>query len=212
LTKAPANESKLLSDDRFEKLEYIMPPENSITLTDRMPVTTSFLCSPRIGNAKISAPIKAMNKARASNVNSEKRNPIPRRLNPLPFSATKYIKATEISIKITPVSFDSEASLRYALKPANNRTDPTTPHIGGNRDKLKLANRMVMPIQRKKSMNEKALIEEDSTLILNPESLADFEFLMIDRPKMIAHIMLRKKAIKEATSAGGIFEESPNCK
>jgi hypothetical protein len=96
------------------------------------------------------------------------------------------------------------------LKPANNKTDPTTPHIGENSDNLRLADRMVTPIQRKKSMNEKALIEEDIASILKPESLADFEFLMTDKPKMIAHITLMKRTIKEATSAGGIFEDSPD--
>jgi hypothetical protein len=95
------------------------------------------------------------------------------------------------------------------LKPANNKTDPTTPHIGENSDSLRLAYRMVTPIQRKKSMNEKALIEEDIPSILKPESLADFEFLMTDKPKMIAHITLMKRAIKEATSAGGICENCP---
>lgn len=112
MTIAPANENKLLSDDRIEKLEYIIPTEKSITLVDRMMLATDCLCSPTIGNAKTTAPIKAMNKARASKVNSEKRGPTPRRVNPLPLNATKYVKATEISIRIALISFDSEASLR----------------------------------------------------------------------------------------------------
>lgn len=68
---------------------------------------------------------------------------------------------------------------------------------------------MVTPIQRKKSVNEKALIEEDIPSILKPGSLADFEFLITDKPKMIAHITLMRRAIKEAMSAGGICENCP---